>query len=269
MSTVAASVAVICAVALTNSMALSDTQGSTVHAARVVVPSSGGASAANGGEAPDDVAPVPPAAEETRTLPVTPVAEIVPAPDPVVIAPPVAQPVAEPHGGSPVIPSQAEAVAAAKASGSWDSAREWAATVGWSQARIDAWIAKLERTHGSVLDDWQGGDGSSELTTDSDSDRGDSDRGDSDRRSDRRDADRTRSGADHGQESVGTEQLAVEPAPAAPAAPTGTAEKPANAGNSPTQRPAHAGANAEHRSEKPGAGEKKDRSRVSPDRRDR
>ena len=56
MSTVAASVAVICAVALTNSMSLSDSEGSTVQASRIVVPSSG-APAANDDRPPPQGVP--------------------------------------------------------------------------------------------------------------------------------------------------------------------------------------------------------------------
>ncbi|MHC2999394.1 hypothetical protein OB08_09430, partial [Microbacterium sp. HJ5] len=158
MSAVAASVAVVCAVALTNSAALSDAQGAAVDAAPVVVPSSGtpsdGVEATPppvAGPAPVDVVPAP-APDVRAESPAPPVAEVVPAPAPQVVTPSTAAPVAPPAGGaaagtggSAAAPSEKAVIAAARASGSWEAARAWATRLGWSPARIDAWIAKIEQ----------------------------------------------------------------------------------------------------------------------------
>ncbi|MFD0791157.1 hypothetical protein ACFQ0P_12170 [Microbacterium insulae] len=158
MATVAASVAVICVVALTNSQALAESAGAPVGAAPVVVPA-GGASA-DGAAA--DPAPVPtptptspaqpsPSAapqEPTTPDPVAPQtspAEIVPAPDAQVVTPAEPAP-ALPQPSSPAGPStKEEAVERAMKSGSWELVRAWAEREGWSADRIDAFVARLER----------------------------------------------------------------------------------------------------------------------------
>jgi hypothetical protein len=137
-TTVAASAAVICLVAFTNSAVLADSEGSTVAAPRVVVPSTGTA------------APEAEALPEGITTVVVP--ETVQAPDPVVVAEPR---VNEPQTPEPAVPSDDaakpgssaephEAVAAAAAAGRWDEVRAWALAHGWSPGRTDAWISRLQ-----------------------------------------------------------------------------------------------------------------------------
>ncbi|WP_019181210.1 hypothetical protein [Microbacterium yannicii] len=137
-TTVAASAAVICLVAFTNSAVLADSEGSTVAAPRVVVPSTGSA------------APAAEALPEGTTTMVVP--ETVQAPHPVVVAEPR---VNEPQTPVPAVPSDDasgpgfsaepdEAVAAAAASGRWDEVRAWALAHGWSPGRTDAWISRLQ-----------------------------------------------------------------------------------------------------------------------------
>lgn len=263
MSAVAASVAVICAVALTNSAALSEAQGSSIESAPVVVPSAGVSTGAATADVPEPVAaPVP----ETDRSQDQPIAEVVPAPAPKVV------PAPEPEAGEPTTgtatteppagtggtdgtPSDDEAVAEAERSGSWDAAREWAARLGWSQARIDAWIDRLEKARGS-LSEWRD-DHRSDSDREGpirDSGEGDRSGGDSASENSSRDGDADRrAGAD------ATAQK-VQPAPK-------TQERSSAIGST-QDRPAHAGAKAEHRSTKPGLGAKKDRSRDTPDRRD-
>ena len=128
-STVVASVAVVCAVALTNSVALADTAGAPVAATPIVVPSPSASARA--------VAPAArPTPTQTAPATETPVAEAVPAPAPIVVADRVATEESQPTAD--------QAVAAAVASGSWQPVRDWAAVHRWSQARIDAWIVRLE-----------------------------------------------------------------------------------------------------------------------------
>jgi hypothetical protein len=128
-STVVASVAVVCAVALTNSVAMADAAGAPIAAAPIIVPTSSAAHRAVTTTTDVDVKPVAPATE-------TPVAEAVPAPAPIVVTgnatAHTSQPTAE------------RAVAEAEAAGSWQPVRDWAARNRWSQERIDAWILRLE-----------------------------------------------------------------------------------------------------------------------------
>lgn len=143
MATVAASVAVVCAVAMTNSVALADSPGVDVAAARVLVPAASSGttpetSASTGAvhrpevaeaPAPVDVADSAPSAPvEPSTTPVTP-ASAAPEPAPAAPAPPA---------------SAGEAVDASHRAGTWDAVRAWALAHGWSQKRIDAWISRLE-----------------------------------------------------------------------------------------------------------------------------
>lgn len=148
MATVAASVAVVCAVALTNSVALADSPGSTVASARVLVPASASPS-------PERVVPV----AEVTAQP-----EVVEAPAPIVVddtsagddtvaatpTPP------SPAAPVPVTPPNANAaVEASKKAGTWDAVIAWARAQGWSQERIDEWVAHLEEERGAAA---SGGD---------------------------------------------------------------------------------------------------------------
>lgn len=232
MTAVAASVGVICAVALTNSVSLSEAQGAPVGATAVVVPS-----AAEKAEpvATPTIVPTPvqtPQPVETQTPVTPPVAEVVPAPEAEDVTPVQSSHVAEtPATPTPSAPGQEDAVAEAEASGSWAPAREWAKRLGWSQARIDAWIARLEKDrdsgngHGNDRD-W--GDGSGD-------------------------------GRDSGDGRAGSERRSST---------TDTTRNRSDQTGSTKERPANAGASAGDRSTKPGLGTKKDRSRGFSDRRD-
>jgi hypothetical protein len=131
-STVVASVAVVCAVALTNSVALADAAGAPVGAAPIVVPTS---SASARAVTPTAQAEPKPFASVTETS----VAEAVPAPAPIVVADHVAAQVSQ--------STAVQAIADAEASGSWQPVRDWAARNHWSQERIDAWVLRLEEKH--------------------------------------------------------------------------------------------------------------------------
>jgi hypothetical protein len=131
MTTVAASIAVVCAVAMTTSTALVDSVGAAVSTRPVVVPTS----------------PATPPAASASPAPVTPPApalpveaETVPAPEPVEISAPSGDDaLAEPSTWT-----EEELAAAVAASGSWDVVYAWTAERGWSPARTEAWIARLE-----------------------------------------------------------------------------------------------------------------------------
>jgi len=145
MVTVAASVAVVCVVAMTSSVALADAAGAPVGSRPVVVPSA----------ATTPIASPSPSAIPPTAQPPVPVVEpeTVPAPDPEDIAA-----LQNPSGtiAEPSVAVEDQLVAEVTASGSWDSVREWAEQRGWSAARVDAWIsrleAKLEREGGSAPD---------------------------------------------------------------------------------------------------------------------
>ena len=135
MSTVIASVAVVCAVALTNSVALAESRGVPVLSSGIVVPTP--ASPRNVAVAPSTVtAAAAPVAEVS-------VAETVPAPDPIAVAE-QALPNTEPQS------SAAAALIEGEASGDWGSVRRWADRNGWDQGRIDAWVQRLEQKRTSV-----------------------------------------------------------------------------------------------------------------------
>jgi hypothetical protein len=90
-------------------------------------------------------------------------AEVVEAPAPLVVDPPFASdapripaapavpatpatPVTPPDASGPATAADIEPViAAAKASGSWDELRAWTQAHGWTTARIDALVSRLER----------------------------------------------------------------------------------------------------------------------------
>jgi len=138
-TTVAASVAVICAVAFTNSAVLADAEGSTVASPRVIVPSASTATSA---------------AQDTRAqVAAVVVPETVQAPDPVVVPQtgttkqtpqtPAPRATSADPASSASSAQPDEAVTAAAAAGNWDDVREWARAHGWSPARTDAWISHL------------------------------------------------------------------------------------------------------------------------------
>lgn len=261
-SIVAASVAVICAVALTNSLALSETAGSSIDAAPVVVPS---ASVAEPAENPVPASTPTPTSRHTDTpdTPDTsdaPVAEVVPAPAPEVVTPRRdTSPSVEQPADTVEPPSEDDVIAEAESSGSWDSAREWAARLGWTEERIDAWIARLEQSHGSLSDgqrDGQRGDGQRDAPKDdSRVELGGSgnDPGDDSRR--------------RHKDSATDRQVSAPETSADAYSRTDTTKRSAVT-NSSQKRPAHAGANADRRSMKPGVGAKEDRSRNPSGRRD-
>lgn len=149
MATVAASVAVVCAVALTNSVALADSPGSTVASARVLVPASASPS-------PERVA---------RAVEVTAQPEVVEAPAPIVVddtsagddtAAATPAPPSPAAPAAPVTPPNANAaVEASKKAGTWDAVIAWARAQGWSQERIDEWVTRLEEERGAAA---SGGD---------------------------------------------------------------------------------------------------------------
>lgn len=139
MATVAASVAVICTVALTNSAALAHADAAAIPAAKVVVPAAPIPSAT--AEAAPTSTPEPAVEPETA-----PAAEVVPAPAPEAMAPSTGtssgEMTAVPESGTV---ADDEAIAEADRSGSWEKVRQWAARWGWSAEQVDAWIAELER----------------------------------------------------------------------------------------------------------------------------
>jgi hypothetical protein len=129
MTTVAASIAVVCAVAMTTSAALADTAGAMVNARPVVVPSSSASPT-----------PVP----TLTAAPVTPAPtapETVPAPEPEDVAAPPTSPLS---AGEPSAEIEDALVAEVAASGSWDAVHAWAEKHGWTDARTQAWIARLD-----------------------------------------------------------------------------------------------------------------------------
>jgi hypothetical protein len=134
MATVAASIAVVCAVAMTTSAALVDSAGATVAARPVVVPTS--AASPTPIARPSAVPATPPPAASVPAEPVT-----VPAPEPEDIAGPVA---GETAMAEPSAETEDQLAAEVAASGSWDAVYAWADKRGWSQARTEAWIARLD-----------------------------------------------------------------------------------------------------------------------------
>ncbi|MET0829206.1 MAG: hypothetical protein ABWY26_06780 [Microbacterium sp.] len=132
MATVAASVAVVCAVAMSTSVALADTAGAPAGTRPVVVPSS--AASASSTASPSQVAAQPQVsapAEQPETVPV---------PEPEDVAHPTSQaPVRNPS-----VTTEAQLIADVAASGSWDAVYEWARKQGWQPGRIEAWIARID-----------------------------------------------------------------------------------------------------------------------------
>lgn len=157
MSTVFASVAVICAVALTNSVALAESAGTPIEAEPLILPSP---QAARNVTHADRVDPQVPDATA-----VAPTAEPVAAPAPITVTVPPA---------TPTHTTAQDAVEVAEQTGTWTPVEEWANNQGWSKGRIDAWIKRLEDERGAQGNGEQGRDSSNEsgdrLTT-SDSDQ--------------------------------------------------------------------------------------------------
>lgn len=159
MATVAASVTVICVVALTNSLALTESAGSPLNAAPVIVPASDSEESASATATPVPTPSATPVATpvdtavETPTTPSTsaPAAEVVPAPEAKVVTP------ARPAPAPSATDTFEAAIAQAKAAGSLEPLRAWAQRRGWSTERIDALLAKLDRQ----LGDRSGTDGGS------------------------------------------------------------------------------------------------------------
>lgn len=217
MTTVAASVAVVCTVALTNSVALAESPGSSIASARVLVPAASPAA--------DSASPDPVVAESAPQAAAQP--EVVEAPAPIVVegtesvgaddSAAVADPPAPPAPPAPETPASADAaVEASVKAGTWDAVRSWALAHGWSQERIAEWITRLEQERAA--------------------------------------ADPDRPGQDDDPKPAAPDAGLVPPSAPAPAP-----ERPANAGS--TDR---TDSSDSHR-----GGAKKDRSRDSPDRRDR
>ena len=145
MATVAASVAVVCVVAMTSSGALADAAGAPIGSRPVVVPSA--TSSATPTPSRSAVAPqaqVPVVVDEPET---------VPAPEPEDVAASQDPPA---EATEPSAAVEDALVAAVAAAGSWDAARLWAQQQGWPAGRVDAWIerlaAKLERTGATAPD---------------------------------------------------------------------------------------------------------------------
>ncbi|GAA5028966.1 hypothetical protein GCM10025738_07540 [Microbacterium fluvii] len=157
-ATVAASVAVVCAVALSNGAALADSSGVTLTGARVVVPSASTAAA----PAPS---PSASASAEAPQIDHVDAPETVPAPEPVVVAP-VAQTQTSPATSSTSTSSKSSTSSSSRSEksrdesagerGASDAVREWAQNQGWSQKRTAAWLEKVQATMGG--DDARVGD---------------------------------------------------------------------------------------------------------------
>ncbi|MGW9588243.1 hypothetical protein [Microbacterium sp. NPDC055455] len=235
LTAVAASVAVVTAVALTNTAALQDSPGATVTAGRILVPAAASPTTATP-QAPRPTPDTAPTAAPDATAPSR--AEIVEAPAPVVVDRADADPAATVSIPDAAVPAPADdlesVVAAGKTSGSWDAVRAWATAQGWSAGRIDALVARLEREQ--TAEKGQGPDAPAP--------------GDS--------------GSDQ-QQLVGSEaerRMAPAPQPSSATHDVGEAENPSHA-----QRPAHAGSNVGHGGDAdPDA--KKGQSRNPPDKRD-
>lgn len=151
-ATVAASVAVVCAVALTNSAALADSAGRVVPLARIDVPLARAdvPLARIGVPAATPSVPPAPLALPSPRASLTPATETLPAPAPQDVAPetrtvsPVAAP-GDPHpepSSAAVDPNEQDFLAGAAAAGEWDRALEWAHSRGWSDADIARWVAR-------------------------------------------------------------------------------------------------------------------------------
>lgn len=144
-ATVFVSVAVVCAVAVTNASALADTAGTPVAFTQIDVPLA----------TPPPTTPAPTATPAPAiSSPTTTVAdpepspETVPAPEPEEVAPPA--PVQAPTAPAPVASAPApEQGVKSSASRGWERLIRWARSNGWTDAEIGRWFA---RNHGSISD---------------------------------------------------------------------------------------------------------------------
>jgi hypothetical protein len=157
MATATASIAVVCAVAMTTSAALVDAAGVTVDARAVVVPTASGTAAASAAPPASPAPPTTPSAGSAAP-------ETVPAPEPEdIAAPPATSPVPSvetapvgpsPSDAPPSSAQEAELVAGVEESGSWDVVYAWARERRWSPERTEALIERLEsRVTGREKDD--------------------------------------------------------------------------------------------------------------------
>ncbi|GAA3211849.1 hypothetical protein [Microbacterium terregens] len=131
MATVAASVAVVCLVAMSNAVALADSAGAPIGARPVIVPLAA---------AMPTPGPSASSAPSTTAGTVSVEPETVPAPDPQDVASPQ---IPQTPAGEPSVLLEDQLAAEVAASGSWDSVRAWAELRGWTPARVEAWIAQL------------------------------------------------------------------------------------------------------------------------------
>jgi hypothetical protein len=144
-ATVTASIAVVCAVAMTTSIALADVVGAPVGGRAVVVPASD-RSTPTASASPTVVHPQP-RAEAPETVP-APEPEDVAAPPatqtPVASAPAPRTSAPQSSADEPSGAVEGTLVAEVENSGSWDAVYRWAEARGWSPERIAAWVERLE-----------------------------------------------------------------------------------------------------------------------------
>lgn len=141
----AAAVAVACAVTLSNASALADVPGAAadVDVVRVV-------RASPAASAPAPLAPLASDVAAPVAPPVGPTAEVVPAPEPEDVAAaqsPAQQvsPAQRPASPPAIGLSEQQVVDDAMRTGSWDRLQSWGEQRGWTQERIDRWIAQLQQ----------------------------------------------------------------------------------------------------------------------------
>lgn len=141
-ATIFVSVAVVCAVAVSNAAALADTSGARISFAQIDVPLS-------------TPRPTPSAtstatvATPAATVTADPVAspETVPAPEPEEVAPatvatvPAADAPAVPAPGPVEAPSEESSTSSMATNRAWERLIRWAHSNGWSDAEIARWIA--------------------------------------------------------------------------------------------------------------------------------
>lgn len=254
LTAVAASVAVVTAVAFTNTAALQDSPGAAVTTGRVLVPAaSPSTTTPTPASRPTAVDAPTPAPDVIAPDAIAPPAGVAEAPAPVIVrradAPPAAGPLDA--GTAPDVPAAADqlesVIATAAAAGSWDAVRAWASAHGWSAGRIEALVARLDRERAAEDDDASVMPVPVDVTTE-----------------ERRfaEAESQRRLAAPESSSQGTAPGLSRSAGDLPGGERAQPQKPFH-----PPRPAHAGANVGHGN---GAGPdaKKDQSRDSPDKRD-
>lgn len=151
MATFAASVAVVCAVAMTTSVALADSAGTPAGAESVIVPASAPSAATSATPEPSTQAAAPQTPSDQP--------ETVPAPEPEEVASPQ---IVQTQTGEPSAATEDQFVTEVQESGSWQAAYAWAEERGWSTARVDALIARLES---KVAEEVRNNTGSDQLTS--------------------------------------------------------------------------------------------------------